>query len=799
MFAAGAVGVIVVSLVLAFSNGLNTYIADMQNTTLAQYPITFSQTRDLQKVDSYVRAEAEKVNREMTEYETKSAQREKAYQEARANDRVFLNNRIGAMMSTSGESTTVSPSSTVNDLYSFKKYLDTNPDNFKDKVIDVEYAFRTSPVIYSYTSNGAEEVFPANSLFGSLGTSSGKTSATGSSKKQGMTSANSIYNSMSSMGPLPSSEDVYRDDDCLVAGHWPSNPYELLLVLSEDGTIDDTMLYYLGMRDFATELAPLIEKYQRNEKVDWPGQLDSYAYKDFLGKTLKMINPSDCYTKEGTVWVDMSADAEFMTNVLNNAKELKISGVVLPKAGSRTASYLKQGILFPYKLYEESVNQTKNSAVVQDQLNNPDIDVLSGASFAYLEQARSIADRLGQRRLVHFNLDMLLSSIKINPEALDFKDPKSKSKEMEITEEEMVKMLIELIEDPEFQEFIYDITKDGHFEATTFWACVYAADQYYKYVQTEPVHLLTPEQWFATPDGLAVYEHIKEAIPEAIEQDVIEFLEKYGPKFIENFIYEFSTEVVTFISDLFEMLLDDSGPSLIEFDAEKFSKSMGINITKDEVNQLLYYMVGATEHTYDGNLADFGYDDLDDPIGIAIYPKDYDSKTEVVNIIDSYNNEMNETNQESKFVTYEDDASSIIGAAQTVIKLVAAVIIFFLSSIFVSSTLLLGVIFGLSTISRRREVGIMRALGARRRDITRMFNCETAMIGLLAGVLGVIIALLICAAINATSNTGFDLVILPFGGAVILIVISVLLMLFAGAVPAKIASKKDPVKAIRGL
>lgn len=284
-----------------------------------------------------------------------------------------------------------------------------------------------------------------------------------------------------------------------------------------------------------------------------------------------------------------------------------------------------------------------------------------------------------------------------------------------------------------------------------------------------------------------------------MRQDLLEFLDKYGPKFIENFIYEYATEIATFISDMFEMLLDDSGPSFIEFDAAKFSKSMGINITKDEVNQLLYYMVGATEHTYKGNLADFGYDDLEDPIGIAIYPKDFESKTEVVNIIDNYNSEMNETNQESKFVTYNDDASSVIGAAQTVVKLVAAVIVFFLSSIFVSSTLLLGVIFGLSTISRRREVGIMRALGARRRDITRMFNCETALIGCLAGIFGVVIALLISAAINATSKATFDIVILPFGGAVILIVISILLMLIAGAVPAKVASKKDPVKAIRGL
>lgn len=496
----------------------------------------------------------------------------------------------------------------------------------------------------------------------------------------------------------------------------------------------------------------------------------------------------------------MSSDEEFMKNVLNNAKVLKIAGVVLPKSGSRTASYLKQGVLFPYKLYEESINQTKNSPIVQDQLNHPDIDVLSGASFAYLEQAKSIADRLGQRRLVHFNLDMLLSSIKINPEALDFKKPASKSKEMEITEEELIKMLEDLLKDPEFQEFIYDITKEGHFDEATLQACIIATQKYLEYVEEmKPFPPLSPEQWFETPEGKEVVDLIVLALPEAMKQDITEFLEKYGPKFIESFIEEFSAEVAQFLSDLFEMLLDDSGPSLIEFDEEKFSKSMGINITANDISQLMLYMCGATEHTYQGNLADFGYDSLEDPVSIAIYPKDYQSKTEVVRIIDDYNSKMNETNQENKFVTYNDDAASVIGAAQTVVALVAGVIIFFLSSIFVSSTLLVGVIFGLSTISRRREVGIMRALGARKRDIIRMFNCETAMIGMLSGVLGVLIAMLICSLINSALNLGFDITILPFTGAAILIVVSIALMLIAGLVPAIIASKKDPVKAIRGL
>lgn len=138
-------------------------------------------------------------------------------------------------------------------------------------------------------------------MFGSIGSGSGEISLSGSSKKQATTSANTLKNSLSCMGPLPRSEEIYRDDDCLVSGKWPSNSHELLLVLGEDGTIEDTMLYYLGMRDFASEVAPLIEKYKNNEKVDFPGQFETFAYSDFLGKSVKMINPSDCYTKEGNI------------------------------------------------------------------------------------------------------------------------------------------------------------------------------------------------------------------------------------------------------------------------------------------------------------------------------------------------------------------------------------------------------------------------------------------------------------------------------------------------------------------
>lgn len=302
MLLAGSVGVFLVATILSISNGLNIYVDDAQNTTLAQYPITFELKRDLSKVDSYVKAQQTIQEQQEQEYKTKSEQREQVLNQAKQDKRVALNNTLGSLMSTSGESTTNSKSSTVNDLGSLKKYFETNPDDLNDKVLDIEYSGRTSPVIYSSNSNGIQELYPSNSMFGSLGSGSGKTTITGSSYKASSSSAFSFGKLFDIFGPLPKNSDLYKDEESLVAGHWPENPYECLLVLNENGTIDDTMLYYMGMRNFQEEIAPLMDKYMNNEKVDFPGQFETFAYNEFLGNTFKVINPSDAYVyndKEG--------------------------------------------------------------------------------------------------------------------------------------------------------------------------------------------------------------------------------------------------------------------------------------------------------------------------------------------------------------------------------------------------------------------------------------------------------------------------------------------------------------------
>lgn len=295
MLAAGCVGVFLVATILSVSNGINQYIKTMQDTTFAQYPVVLPHNRDLNKVDSYVKVSEEEANKIQNEKITKAEQRKKVLEEAKRQHRVALNNVIGAYMSTGDNTSTLSKVSTVNDLYSLKQFLDKNPNDINNDIMDLEYTFRTAPVLFSANSNGIKEVYPNDGMFGSLGSGSGKASSDGSSSKSGTSSAFGVDKLFSEIGPLPRNADLYKDDESLVAGHWPNNPYECLLVLKTDGTIDDTMLYTLGLRDFQSEIAPLIEKYKNNEKVDYPGQLDTYSYNEFLGTSLKVVNPSDCY------------------------------------------------------------------------------------------------------------------------------------------------------------------------------------------------------------------------------------------------------------------------------------------------------------------------------------------------------------------------------------------------------------------------------------------------------------------------------------------------------------------------
>lgn len=207
-----------------------------------------------------------------------------------------------------------------------------------------------------------------------------------------------------------------------------------------------------------------------------------------------------------------------------------------------------------------------------------------------------------------------------------------------------------------------------------------------------------------------------------------------------------------------------------------------------------------SEATYESNLESLGYVDLDNPSVINIYASDFDSKEKVVELIDNYNNEQNSLGLEEDIISYSDLVGVMMNSVKKIINMISYVLIAFVGVSLVVSSIMIGIITYISVLERTKEIGILRSLGASKRDISRVFNAETFIIGLVSGLIGIGITVIITIMVsiivdNITGISG--IASLPIIGAIILIFISMLLTLIAGIIPARIAAKKDPVEALR--
>ena len=236
-----------------------------------------------------------------------------------------------------------------------------------------------------------------------------------------------------------------------------------------------------------------------------------------------------------------------------------------------------------------------------------------------------------------------------------------------------------------------------------------------------------------------------------------------------------------------------------KFDPTSFTKEQYAAFQKLSEAEQMEYIKNITENmtsSYEENLTKLGIADLEDPDTISIYPKDFDSKEEIVKIIDEYNEGKKEEDQ----ITYTDLVGVMMSSVSTIVNVISSVLIAFVAISLVVSSIMIAIITYISVIERTKEIGILRAIGASKKDVSRVFNAETLIEGLTAGVLGIIVTVLLNIPINIVIKNMVNIsniAKLPVDGAIILIIISVLLTVFAGFIPAKIASKKDPVVALR--
>ena len=241
--------------------------------------------------------------------------------------------------------------------------------------------------------------------------------------------------------------------------------------------------------------------------------------------------------------------------------------------------------------------------------------------------------------------------------------------------------------------------------------------------------------------------------------------------------------------------------SAMNIDAEAFSNAFQINMDGEEMAELFMSMNSTQDATYEGNLRNLGYVDFAVPSGIAIYPKDFESKEYVVDILDNYNSRMEAAGKDEQVITYTDVVGTLMSSVTDIIDIISYVLIAFVAISLVVSSIMIGVITYISVLERKKEIGILRAIGASKGNISQVFNAETFIIGLCAGLLGIIITLLLLipgnALIHHLAGTNNINAVLQPAPALILILLSVVLTLIGGLIPSKKAAKSDPVTALR--
>lgn len=762
---AGSIGIIGIALILSLSTGVNQYIQSIEEETLSEYPLQIQSTGfDLTSMMGDAQQSGSDKEKENKETESKKAAQ------------VHVSEMITNMFSKIGS----------NDLASLKQYFDSGDSKIDNYTNALEYTYDVSPQIYSSDTKNIRQVHPDNS-FSSLGLGSS-------------TSSNSLMSSMMSTNvffQMPGKDSLYKDQYAVKAGRWPKKYNECVLVLTGNGNISDFMLYTLGLRDY-DELDKMIEEFSKEETVKVPDDISSsYSYDDILNTKFKIVNPSDCYQydKQYNVYRDKTDDTNYMKKVLDKSEDLTIVGIVQPSEDA-TATMMSSGIYYPASLTDHVIEEAQSSEIVKKQLDQPDVDVFTGKKFDdkkssqldmnslftvdtdKLKQAFSI----DQSKLGAGAGSLDLSGIQIDTSSMPSIDTDAlfEGMDLELDEDQVTKLSDQLTSGFESYLKKNNLTDEENMD-TYFMA----------YLQTDDAQSLLQNGM----SGIIQSSGLADQFQQNLEKQMQSAMQQYAQTISKSLQKQISSAMQQQMSSL-----ANNFQNAIQIDASKFQDAIQMNMNEEELSELMMSLMTSDTSTYENNLQKLGYADFDEPSGINIYPKDFENKEKVIEILDDYNARMEKTD-EDKVISYTDYVGTLMSSVTDIINVISYVLIAFVAISLVVSSIMIGVITYISVLERKKEIGILRAIGASKHNISQVFNAETFIIGLLAGVLGIVITLLLLIPGNmlihniaGTTNVNAQL---PVMGAVILITLSVILTLIGGLIPSRKAAKSDPVTALR--
>lgn len=349
---AGSIGIIGIAMILSISNGIQLYIDRVQRDTLSSYPITLQ----AESIDISSMVTSMTGNSDSAEHEDKT--------------KIYSNDIMGDMINTMVKEVK------SNNLSEFKKYIENGGSDIKSYVSDIQYSYDVPLNIYMKdTSNGVEQLNPStmfDSIYGEGATST--SSAMSSGMGMGMFSNSSVWNQ------LLGNQQVLDEQYDVLAGHWPENYNEVMLVVDKNNEVDDYTLYSLGLKD-PEEVRTLFKKMMVGESYETEKDI-SYTFDEILDTEFKLVMPTDMYKYNDVTgtWDDYSKDDKYMTNVVNNGTDIKVCGIIRPNDDAVSTS-ISSGIGYTAKLTEYIIEEVKNSEIAKAQLADTSVDVFTGVPF----------------------------------------------------------------------------------------------------------------------------------------------------------------------------------------------------------------------------------------------------------------------------------------------------------------------------------------------------------------------------------------------------------------------------------
>lgn len=792
---AGSIGIIGIALILSLSTGFQNYIDKIQEETLTSYPLTItSETADTTSMLlSMVSEKGESTGEDTVQ------------------ERQYISNMFSKIGS--------------NDLTSLKNYLEEQEDKVNEMVSLTDYQYSVSPMIYTTDCNDEIAQLNPSTLMSSM--MGGTSAATTMSGMSGFST--SVFNEM-----LDDEESLHSQYDVL-AGRWPKAYDEVILVLPEANGMSDLLAYSLGLRD-DKELTDMLAKIMAGETVEETGEPLEWTYEELMNLPLKLVDPTDKYRYNETygVYEDMSSDTAYMKDIYDQAMELKIVGVMCAKGGT-TSTSMMSGIGYTKELTEYVIHQAEQSEIVQKQLQDREVDVFSGKRFddesegagldfqdmisvdtdmlstafgttvtekdisnltqGYIGEIQKAitADNTNAKKevsqtFVNFATDMLNEYITANADTTTGIATISMSQVESVVKAFLAKETSRrALQDLETAYLVpketYETMYTGFLQGML--QGVIQLQNSGEAQQGEMKAVLTSDAVSEIVTGVVA----QEQIGTAIDQLATGMTEAVMQKTILSKVGELSGKLVSTMATSFNV------------DQEKIAGAFKFELTEEELTRLMQSMsASGTEKNAETNLLSLGYQKLDEPTSISFYFKDFESKELFLDFLEEYNDKV-EKEDDEKVIKYTDLTGILMSSVKTIVDSVSYVLIAFVSISLVVSSIMIGIITYISVLERTKEIGVLRAIGASKKNISSIFNAETFIVGLFAGLLGIGVTALLIIPINAIihSLTGnLDITaVLPVKAAIVLVVLSVVLTLIGGLIPSKQAAKKDPVTALR--